>query len=295
MMKKHLFINLALFTLLLVLGLIVWLDPFSTPEPQTIPLTQVDIASVRKISVSNANQLNFVLELLPEQPKPAWYMTNPLKMPANLVKIQQLLTLLSTNSFRQYRIKSDNLAKLGLEKPGWEIAFDTDQIHTVVQFGKTEPIEQKRYVLVGDTVHLIIDRYSQYNVGSPLMLANLDILPVDKSVKELRLPDQIIKKVDGEWQSTSSGNTISQQTYKNFIDEWRYAQALRVALADKPTQTSDAQDVTVILEKAEQPVHFVIEATDQNYVITNKDWGVRYYLNTSVGEKLMHINSPTQE
>jgi len=294
-MKNHILINLSLGVLLLALGLIVWLDPFSTPEPQTTPLTQIDSSRVRKISVSNANQLVFVLELLPDTPNPVWYLTNPLKMPANSTKIQQLLTLLSTNSFRQYRIKSDNLAKLGLESPGWKIAFDTNQDHTVVHFGKTEPIEQKRYVLVGDTVHLIIDHYSQYNVGSPLMLANLDILPVDKSVKELRLPDQVIKKVDGEWQSTHSEGVISQQTYNKFIDEWRYAQALRVGLVDKPTQSTNAQDVTVILEKAEQPVHFVIEATDQNYVVTNKDWGVRYYLNSSVGEKLMHIQSPTQK
>ena len=294
-MKNHIIINITLLVLLVALGLIVWLDPFSAPEPQKTPLTNVDITHVHKISVFNANQLQFVVELLPGTPKSTWYLTNPLKIPANPAKIQQLLTLLNTNSFRQYRIKSDNLAKLGLGKPSWKVAFDTVQNQTVVLFGKTEPIEQKRYVLVDDTVHLIIDQYSQYNVGSPLMLANLDILPVDKSVKELRLPDQIIKKVDGEWQSTRAEGAISQQTYNKFIDEWRYAQALRVALVDKPTQSSNAQVVTVILEKAEQPVHFVIEANDQNYVVTNKDWGVRYYFNSSVGEKLLHIKSPTQE
>jgi len=290
-MQKHILINMALLSLLLVLGLVVWLDPFTNPTPPST-LTTISPARVHKISVSNQNQLEFELELHTNQTDTAWFLTKPLKMPANSMKVEQLLTLLNTNSFRQYRIKSDNLAKLGLEKPGWEIAFDADSTHTVIQFGKTEPIEQKRYVLLGDTVHLIIDHYSQYNVGSPFMLANLDILPVDKSVKELHLPDKVIKKVDGKWQSTPSGDSISQKTYIEFIDEWRYAQALRVALADKSALSSDAQPVTVVLEKADQPIHFMIEATEQNYVITNKDWGVRYYLNSSVGEKLLHIHTP---
>jgi len=294
-MKKPAIINLTLLAILLVLGVLVWLDPFSSPEPQYTLLTTIDPSRVVRISASRVSQLEFELQLQPAGTAPRWYLTKPLKMPANSLKIQQLLTLLNTNSFRQYRIKSENLAKLGLEKPGWEISFDTNDSHAVIQFGKTEPIDQKRYVLVNDTVHLIVDRYSQYNVGSPFMLANLDILPVDKSVKELHLPDKIIKKVDGQWQSTPSVDSISQKTYTAFIDEWRYAQALRVTLADKIAPSSDAQPVTVVLEKAEQPIHFMIEASGQNFVITNKDWGVRYYLNSTVGEKLMHIHPPVQE
>ena len=294
-MRKQQLINLILFTVILGLGLFIWLDPFSEPEIAPIHLTQVDPAKVNRITLSRGSKSEFILEMLPSKVQSSWYLTLPLKLPANPIKVDQLLALLRTNSFRQYRIKFDNLAKLGLHNPEWEIVFDSANASTTVQFGKTEPIGQKRYVLVNGTVHLINDRFSQYNFGSPLMLANLDILPVDKSVKELHLPGKVIKKVDGQWQSSPSGDTISQNAYKEFIDEWRYAQALRVALADKTDLSSDAQPVTVILEKADQPIHFTIEATEQDYVVTNKDWGVRYYLNSSVGEKLLQLESPSQE
>lgn len=294
-MRKQFLVNLALLLVVIGLGLVAWLDPFSKPEETPIRLTAVNSANVAKITLSRAGKAVVILESRPTATQPHWYLTQPLTIPANSARVNQLLGLLSANSFRQYRIKSDNLAKLGLQTPGWEIAFDAAGANTLVQFGKTEPISEMRYVLVNNTVHLIKDRYSQFNFGSPFMLANLDILPVDKSVTELHLPDKVIKKVDGQWQSTPDGEPISQDTYKEFIDEWRYAQALRVALADKPGLSSNAQAVTVVLEKADQPIHFTVEATDQDYIVTNKDWGVRYYLNSSVGEKLMQLDSPSHE
>ena len=128
------------------------------------------------------------------------------------------------------------------------------------------------------------------------MLANLDILPVDKSVKEVHLPNKVIRRVDGQWQSSSPAErNMSQSAYKEFIDEWRYAQASRVALADKSDVTSDATPVTVVLEKAEQPVHFMVESSGQDFIVTNKDWGVRYYLTGKVGEKLLNLDKPSLE
>ena len=300
-MRKDRRVNLVLFFALVGLGLIVWLDPFAESPPTYQPLTTLKTSDIGKISLIKADKEVFSLEKVPTVAEPLWYLTKPLKLPANHLKVQQLLNLATTNSLREYQIKSDNLAKLGLATPAWEIAFDTVNgtntgTKTVIGFGKTEPIGQKRYVLVNNTVHLINDRVSQFNFGSPLMLANLDILPVDKSVKEVHLPDRVIRRVDGQWQSSSpSGKSISQTTYNEFIDEWRYAQALRVALADKSDLDNNAKPVTVILEKAEQPVHFTIETSGQDFIVTNKDWGVRYYLNGSVGEKLLQIDNPSQE
>ncbi|WP_455223309.1 DUF4340 domain-containing protein [Kaarinaea lacus] len=290
-MAKTLVTNLILLVIIIVLGLVIWLDPFSEPRVQPVPLTGIDASTISTITLSSSGQLQVKLEKRDLQGKSTWYLTTPLEMPANPVKVGQLLDLLNTDSLRQYEIKSDNLAKLGLDPPGWEIALN----QTKVQFGKTEPLEQRRYVLVGAKVHLINDRFSQYNFGSPLMLANLDILPVDKSVSEVHLPDKVIKKVDGQWQSMPSMEAISQNTFKEFIDEWRYAQALRVTLSDKQEQTTSATPVTIYLEKANQPIHLTVESTDEDVIVTNKDWGVRYYLASNIGKRLLHVTPPTNE
>lgn len=290
-MQKYLNTNLILLLAIVGLVLVIWLDPFTKPEPDAVQLTPVDINTVQNITMSKADQVHFSVQKRPQDQGMNWYLTNPVEMPANPVKVNQILDLLNTNSFRQYQIKSDNLAKLGLNPPGWEIALD----QTIVKFGKTEPMDQRRYVLVDATVHLINDRFSQYSFGSPLMLANLDILPVDKSVAEIHLPDKVIKKVDGQWQSTPTSEVISQDTLNEYIDEWRYAQALRVALADRLDHSSDVTPVTIYLEKAEQPIHLTVESTDQDFIITNKDWGVRYYVNSSIGERLLHVAPPAHE
>lgn len=290
-MTKALLTNLILLLLLVILGLVVWLDPFTEPSAQPVPLTNIDASTVSTITMSRAGQLQFSLEKQDLEGKPVWYLAEPLKMPANPIKVSQLLDLLTTDSLRQYELESDILARLGLDPPGWEIALD----QTIVQFGKTEPLEQRRYVRVGAKVHLINDRFSQYNFGSPLMLANLDILPVDKSVTEVHLPDKVIKKVDGQWQSTPSAEAISQTTYNEFIDEWRYAQAQRVTLADKQEQHTTATPVTIYLEKASQPVHLTVESTEQDVIVTNKDWGVRYYLASNIGKRLLQVAPPANE
>lgn len=292
-MQKNKFINLLLFTAIVVLGLIAWLDPFSPTAPESTPLTTVSSTAINKISLLKAGAEAFRLEKAISEFEDSWRLVQPIDISANPLKVEQLLNLLSTNSLRQYQIKSVHLAKLGLANPAWEMVFEAHgSVKTVISFGKTEPIGQKRYVLVNNEVHLINDRVSQFNFGSPLMLANLDILPVDKSVKEVHLPDKVIRRVDGQWESSSPAEkSVSQSTYKEFIDEWRYAQASRVALADKSEQNTDAQPVTVVLEKAEQPIHFMIESSGQDVIVTNKDWGVRYYLSGNIGEKLLHVAS----
>lgn len=309
-MRKSRAINLVLFIMIVALGLIVWLDPFPPETPKYSPLTAIDPADVVKISLLKSGNTAFSVTKQIGDSSSGWQISEPLQIPANPLKINQLLNLLNTNSLRQYRIKSNNLAKLGLARPAWEIVFQTkvmppsgqssqgaqDSNTITIGFGKTEPVEQKRYVLVNNTVHLINDRVSQFNFGTPLMLANLDILPVDKSVKEVHLPNKVIRRVDGQWQSSSpSERNMSQSAYKKFIDEWRYAQASRVALADNSEITSDATPVTVVLEKAEQPVHFMVESSGQDFIVTNKDWGVRYYLTGGAGEKLLHLDKPAQE
>lgn len=307
-MRKQQIVNLLLFAAIIMLGLVVWLDPFMSTQEEYPPLTRVDSTTVTAITLIKEGETAFRLEKQLSEAESGWQITKPLKISANPLKVKQLLSLISTNSLRQYRIKSDNLAKLGLEPTAWKIVFDTSRLpetgssssrkeNVVISFGKTEPVSQKRYVQVEDTVHLINDRVSQFIFGSPLMLANLDILPVDKSVKEVHLPDKIIRRVDGQWESSSPAEkSVSQSTYKEFIDEWRYAQASRVALADKEESNSDAKPVTVVLEQAEQPIHFMIESSGSDFIVTNKDWGVRYYLNSSVGEKLLHVTtSSTKE
>lgn len=290
-MTKALLTNLILLLLILVLGLVIWLDPFTEPVPQPQALTPIDPNTVNRIALSRGGQQQFALEKHELDGESVWYLTEPLEMPANPVRVSQILDLLTTDSLRQYEIESDILAKLGLDPPGWEIALD----QTIVQFGKTEPLEQRRYVRVGAKVHLINDRFSQYNFGSPLMLANLDILPVDKSVTEVHLPDKVIKKVDGQWQSTPSTDAISQSSYNEFIDEWRYAQAQRVTLADQQEQTTTATPVTIYLEKASQPVRLTVESTEQDVIVTNRDWGVRYYLASTIGKRLLQVAPSTNK
>ena len=137
-MKKQALINLLLLVVIVALWLVIWLDPFSEPEETPARLSTIDISKVNQIRLSRDNKPVFVLHKQGLAEQSFWHLTAPLEIPANPLKVDQLLGLLSTNSFRQYRIKSDNLAKLGLQQPGWEIAFASDTDRAIIYFGKTE-------------------------------------------------------------------------------------------------------------------------------------------------------------
>lgn len=77
------------------------------------------------------------------------------RLPANELVIQRILQLAQAESLQQFPLKPADLPKYQLDNPRIIVSFDDIKIG----FGDLDPINNLRYVLVGNRVHLIKDDY----------------------------------------------------------------------------------------------------------------------------------------
>jgi hypothetical protein len=77
---------------------------------------------------------------------------------ANEPKIERLLKIANTASTEHFPLPDGDRAQFGLDPPMAELRLDD----TRLEIGGTHPIDHRRYVLVGDTVHLINDHFAHH-------------------------------------------------------------------------------------------------------------------------------------
>ncbi len=142
-------INLVLALLVAALGAIALFAPRPGTDPSSTPLTRLDPMSIQRVSLQRADE---TLEFT--RSRAGWRLG---REPADTDKLSALCRIAGTRSLRQFAANEASAPELGLAPP--QLALDMDGLR--LEFGGTDPIQQRRYVRIGDTVHLIEDRHHQ--------------------------------------------------------------------------------------------------------------------------------------
>lgn len=87
-----------------------------------------------------------------------WTLVDDEKTSIDPGKINKLLELLDTHSFRQFENTPDNREAFELEDSKNYYLFNNSNI----TFGTLDPVDQHRYILINDQIHLITDYYYQF-------------------------------------------------------------------------------------------------------------------------------------
>ncbi len=181
----NIFLALALVGLLAV----VIYEPGKTELPDAKKLTALDPDAVQKISIESPGREPVLLTKQSGQ----WQMQQPLTMPANTGRIQQLLKITRANSIANYAVGRVDTSQLQLDTPGLLLKLDDVQL----RFGTTDALGGSRYVQVGNTVHLITDKYSYLTKGAATAFVSLTLLPQGSVIDKLTLPDLRLTQQDG--------------------------------------------------------------------------------------------------
>ncbi|MGB1579905.1 MAG: DUF4340 domain-containing protein, partial [Nevskiales bacterium] len=145
MKRKHL--NLLLLAVIAALVLAVVL---SQEEDTTAPpLTGLDSEAITEIQIKHPEQAKIRLQKKATQ----WQLVEPVKGVADPVEVSALTALAYRETSLQYPAAEVNLEQLGLNPPQWTIQLDDTALH----FGNKEPLQDRRYVQVGDKVFLASD------------------------------------------------------------------------------------------------------------------------------------------
>lgn len=280
-MNSRAILNLSILAIVIVLGAVVFYPPQQSTETKIeTALTSLTPEAVHTITITKPNQtpINFVNQ------KQGWLINAPFTVNANPQRLEKILQLITQPSHSQYNIDESNLAKYGLDNPQVVIAFNDVEL----RFGGSDPIHQRRYILIDNRIHLITDLVSHILKQPVTQFIDLALIPGNQQITKLQLPEFSLKLIQGKWNFERPHNsTINQDAAQKFVDEWRYAQALSVELVKRAPPTDANNKVSIATSS--QSVEFILFDGESETKLIRTDLPIQYQLSPdSVQTLLQH-------
>jgi hypothetical protein len=279
-MASRLWLNLALLLLVAILAIIVFYEPGKQPAPVPVRLTQLTPATITHIHIKRISGKD--IELVKEA-NGQWWMHNPYYLPANEFRVQSLLRLAETESLSNHALDQLQPATYGLDQPRAIVTFDRS---TQISFGNTEPLQQRRYVQIGDQLHTIVDTFYYQAAANPTIYLNHALLPPDANIRKLVLPELQLAFKDEQWQRTPLHPEYSADANIELINNWRHAQALELRTND----IKDARaDIEIVLAEQAEPIRFKLLQTEDEISLIRLGMGLQYVIANDTYDSLLAL------
>jgi hypothetical protein len=268
-MRRQLFINLGLAALVLLLVLAVWLSNREAPPPEKTPVTNLDPAAIGSIRIRNSSG-----EFLLERRESGWRMSYPYVVAANDARVAKLLQIAGADSLESFPAPAEGLAEFGLEPP--QAVLDLGS--TRIEMGSTNPINHHRYLRIGDTLHLIRDRFPHHLLAGAEGFVSLRLIPAGGSITAIRTPDwRLSRGEDGELLLDPPLPELSVDDLQLKLQRWQQAHAARALPLAKERATPDLE---LILEDEEHPLRFLIVREKNRVLLLRQELGLAFRLPT---------------
>lgn len=279
-MQSRWLLNLIL--LLAVIGLGTFMYVSQQKQAQQSTLTTLDKSTISRITIPRADK-NIELQKQAD----GWRMTSPFFMKAHEFRINRVLDLLATEVEKRYDIAGLDLKQFDLDPPRAEIRFD----NTSVLYGKTNPVNQKRYIRVGDVVCLISDDLYPLISAEPSSFVDLALLPEKVEPVMLQLPAMTLtRQADKSWKN-SKGETIAADRIQHLLDTWRHAQGFGAH-----AYMQREKSAKVVLGFADNSTIEFDATLNSNWLILGrKDLGVEYHLAADQAKELFELKADVQQ
>lgn len=266
-LRRKLWINLGLTALVGGLVILVMVEPGREPPKAPVPITQLAPEAVPSVAIEQPDRPLIRLERVGE----GWRMTAPRELRAAAGKIDNLLAVARAESHQRYGIGDVDSAGLGLNEPEAVLTLGD----TRLVFGGTDPIEGRRYVRVGDTVHLIAGRYLSQIRNDPLYWADNALLPDGARLTEIRLPDfHLTRDENGLWHADPEPEGVSADALVALAQAWQRATAFSVQGASEPP--ADPARIRLSLEGSSDPIVFELVDNRAGFELIRQDLGLSY-------------------
>ena len=279
-MKKQMLINAGLLLAVVVL-LLISLNTRDQTQTETIRLTNIDVNSIMDIKVRR----NGMETLTFNKKQQEWYLTSPLKLGANIRRIQAMLRLLDIESYSAFNTAEVDLDRLGLTQPEVSLILNDHEF----QFGITDGIDQHRYVQYQDRIYMTEDYLFQQLQTDAAFFAKLKLLPENHAIRAIQFPDNRLEKKQDQWQLQKLVN-IKPLLLQQLVFAWKNASAVSASLFEG----GDARSVIAIESEDGSQLRFEIVATEPHLILGRKDLGVQYNMGSDEARQmLLNENLPT--
>jgi hypothetical protein len=278
-MKSRLALNLGLLALIAVLTAVAVLKPGKKEEPQPT-LVAGELNSLNRVTLQNKGTLTF------EKKDGLWVLTAPFAAPVNQVRMRQLVEVGQAVSSARYPIKPEELAQFGLDRPQATLMLGD----TTLKFGNTDPINMRRYVRIGDTLHLVDDNFFHHLTASATDYVDKKLIPEGTKIRQIELPGlKIIKGAEGRWTAEPAGD--GKTDWAELASTWATARAIEVKRLEK-----DAPGGTIRVTFNEgSPIEFLILRKEPSLTLARRDLGLQYEITADTARDLLNQKKPDQE
>jgi hypothetical protein len=276
-MKSKLWLNLGLLAVVGILTLLAAFEPGKKKE-EVIPLAQFDAAAVQKIEISGKETLSL------ERKDGHWFIAAPFQAPANERRVDLLLKIPAKASAARYPAVSGELARFGLASPSAVLRLDD----LVLEFGDSDPIQQRRYVKVGDTLHLVEDDF-QHHLSAPATdYVEKKLLAENPDIVKIELPGLTLNREEGgKWRSEPA--QPSPDPLYELVNAWKYARAYDVK-RHEAKDAPPAETIRVTLAQG-KPVEFGIVRRAPELVLLRANWGLEFHLTEETSKSLLTLKA----
>lgn len=284
-MNNRLLLNLGLLALVAALALVAYFQPGVKKPPVPPKLMDLAVADIDRIRIEDRDGKTITLARAGEH----WRLVEPVGLPANAFRIESLLRLAGEPSQGRLDAKELELSEFGLDAPRIRLHLNDREL----TFGTTEPLAGRRYVRVGDTVHLVTDRYFHLLTGGFTEFADRRLVPAGSRVAELATPDwRLTRAAEGKWTLNPERPGLSADTLNMLVDAWRNAQAIWI----QPYEKAEARgQVMVRLEGEEKSLQFDILSREPEFILARPEMGLQYHLAEDAARGLLEIEEPPVE
>lgn len=280
-MKPRMLLNLSLLVALAGLGAIAYFEP-GKEAPVATPLTQVDIDKVDTITLQQGDK---TLTLAKQDGH--WRLSAPFAAPANEFRARQLLEIARTESDASYPLKPEELAKFELDKPIASLTVGD----AVLIFGGADPIDMRRYVRIGDTLHMVRDDFSRHLTAQATDYVDKKLLPEDARIQEFALPEWKARLgQDGKW-TFEPPQEGGESNIGELLTAWQSARAIDIKRLDKPAQ---GQKLHIGLANGE-PVDFIVVQREPELLLARPDYGLQYEIVGEPAKRLLSLSAKTAD
>ncbi len=281
LLGKRTFINIGLAGIAVIVATVLWQNPGDeSGSSQTV--SGLDKNDIKKIKIKTNGRPDIELH----KKETAWEIIAPFQVAANTFRVNSVLNLLSAPSLSQYDVSGKNLTEFGLEPPQAVVDFDQNQF----LFGDTAPLNNKRYLLSGATLHLIEDTIYPLITSDIGSLVDSGLLPDQSSVTRFTLNNFSVVKQESGWRIEPDIPHLSADDLQGWVDRWRNAQA--VYIEHRPLEMPDTRQHIILTLEDGNRIRYSVTDKEGIAALYRGDLGLKYNLSETVLAEMLAMPEP---
>jgi len=226
-MSRAGWLNAALAVIVAALGAFLYFRPAQDSAVE-YPLSALKPQEATSLRIERAGAAPIQLD----KKQGAWFVSAPFAARADALRVQQLLAIVEARA--AHRLPAGDRERFGLEQPQARIIVDGQPF----SFGMVSDITREQYVMSGDAVYAVHARYGAALPVNADQMASRQLFGADESPVRIALKDFAVEQRDGTWTLAPHSGDLSQDDLLRWVDEWRFASALRV----EPRSAARARD-----------------------------------------------------